>query len=313
MIIAVYNNLYSYELVNQYISGLKNYNDEVIMINTGLISSVTSPFCNQNFNLIKQLINLIKFKFFFLKNKNKVSKIIIPNTINMLCGFLHYYIKDKQYEYFLVEEGTRNFHSFKLSFIGRLKRISKLILANLIFVKYYYHNDNEFKIFDNFTLISCFPELNTSPASKIIIQKLNKKYLLTSNIVLIIGTHILDKKKISFKKNPFFFLRNDKFKNCKIIYLAHPRAYKFGINETKLFDKFISYEKTKSYLNAHNCITDLKPKYLIALGGSTTFFYYNKNDFNNLYVIGMNELICVGHHQYVDLKKIYKQLGINLI
>ena len=313
MIIAVYNNSHSYDLINQFLKNLSNNKEEVILINTGLIPLVTSNFCNRKFNLFKNVINLIKFKQFFLKNKNKITKIIIPNTNNLLCGFLHSNIKNNQYSFYLVEEGTRNFHMRPLTLIGRTKRLAKFLITKLFFINYYYNNHDEFEIIGDYKVITSFPDLQISTSEQFVVQENYKKYTQSSNIILILGSHILDQSHIKFEINPFLCLKDNKYSTYRKIYLPHPRSDKKGKNETKLLDKCIDYDKDITSLNADDFIKKFKPKYTFSLGGSSTFFYYNRKQCHNLYVLGIETLIKHGHAQYKELRDIYESLGVNIV
>lgn len=325
IVIAIFNNFYSKELINDYLNSLDSSKE--YLINISLFGESTSKFClNKKDSFKSQIKKCRKFSNFLsgiISNKQKVI-IIIPNANHFYCGAVIFFARrfPNKIELIQVAEGTLNYSARKKQFKDSLKRFFKKIIS--IFFRFNYQipleDDLCLGINQHKVLCRVTKGLNTKKSNKLIkvsySQKINTPdvKLITKREMLIVGTHIVEDLTLNRETNlnREIFKENIRFDKINFVkYFPHPRSRDMGKKETETFYKDLDPKIIDLKGNVKDYIFLNPPEYLIALCGSTVLMEL-QNIFLGQKIIpwGFDLVSTLGSNESAHLKEIYKNLGL---
>jgi len=305
MIIALYNNYYSEELVKSYIGDRKK-----ILINIGKTSSIEQNEFQKLYNnkQIYKLANLIRNRI------DEIEELIVPNKNNLLTNVLIGICKNKKISQ--VTEGSLNYIRRPFSLVLIIKNIMKFFLAaqkRLVYNPFFLDPvDNISK--NNGCLILRSEKIVNSTKKEFQLKiERDPIRLRTNRNVIIIGQEFDKFEKIpNDAKNSFSrLIKLTNIKNYKFYYLKHPKS----LDEGSDFKLYKDLDPTIiEGIHFLNLLNNVKPEYVIAFGGSSTFMELNECSCNvKKIAFGFDALIKKGFKRYMLLKNFYYELDQTII
>lgn len=291
MILALYNNTFSYELIKAYLNNKK----KCILVNIGLQKGKTSDFCLHSDNFFHLICQTKKLKA-FLQN-NKIDLIIIPNSNHLMSGMLHSIAIKNSIDIALCVEGTKNFHVRKITIYDVFTRLVKYFYAKVSGFNYFLHFKDDFFITKKAFLITDKKRNIFSNIKNIKEIKLPKiDYVPSKRNILIIGTNNLYDSNFSTDEKKI--IKNYSNKNYIIHYLTHPRST--NNNEYYFYEVLFKQNiKLVENISIEDYVPLFKPSTIITVGISS-FFYRELSSKINKISLFKYELIKQKSY-YIDI------------
>lgn len=317
LIVGLYNNNYSRMILEDVV---RESGGQFRLINIGKTNHVTSEFCAIASTGVRGQIKVLKMLERFILACDEIVEVVVPNNNNIVTNFMeHLYISGKVEKLSQVAEGTLNYHSRRVDMRELSNRVLKKIASIIFGFKY------RFSLRDHMDLISSRYWLycrvaegvnSTSTMIRVVEEEVGKVEGVVGDpgLVLIVGQHILDRvsRPLRFDFLGAIEASGIPVDGVKFFYLPHPRCVNFE-KELSFFYGDFPVKVIGGYDSAESCIRDIKPKYIVALGGSTLFLdAFVRGGEMNLYAMGMNYLYKQGFTQYKELSDFHKRLGVKV-